>query len=160
MKKKIAWITPSCFVDVDLPIIKELQIVYDIHWYVVLQPKDGENTKAYIEETLGKDKIVFITYEWQVYRMRSFKNALFIYRLIRKVKEGSPTVYYTSEYALPFGIWLYKWLLPIRKIVVACHNVTTPRALKKMPIFGKTNENVVSFYTCEQFSDIQIPSLF
>lgn len=34
------------------------------------------------------------------------------------------------------------------------------RALKKMPIFGKTNENVVSFYTCEQFSDIQIPSLF
>ena len=34
------------------------------------------------------------------------------------------------------------------------------RALKKMPIFGKTNENAVSFYTCEQFSDIQIPSLF
>ena len=36
-KKKIAWITPSCFVDVDLPIIKELQIVYDIHWYVIVQ---------------------------------------------------------------------------------------------------------------------------
>ena len=35
-----------------------------------------------------------------------------------------------------------------------------PRTLKKMPIFGKTNENAVSFYTCEQFSDIQIPSLF
>ena len=34
------------------------------------------------------------------------------------------------------------------------------RTLKKMPIFGKTNENAVSFYTCEQFSDIQIPSLF
>lgn len=29
-----------------------------------------------------------------------------------------------------------------------------------MPIFGKTNENAVSFYTCEQFLDIQIPSLF
>lgn len=34
------------------------------------------------------------------------------------------------------------------------------RALKKMPIFGKTNENAVSFYTCELFSDIQIPSSF
>ena len=100
-KKKIAWITPTCYVDVDLPIIKELQSVYNIHWFVVLQPKDGENTKAYIEETLGKDKIVIITYEWQVYRMRSFKNALFIYRLIREMKEGNPTVYYTSEYALP-----------------------------------------------------------
>ena len=27
------------------------------------------------------------------------------------------------------------------------------RTLKKMPIFGKTNENAVSFYTCEQFSE-------
>ena len=34
------------------------------------------------------------------------------------------------------------------------------RALKKMPIFGKTNENAVSFYTCELFSDIQILSSF
>ena len=34
------------------------------------------------------------------------------------------------------------------------------RALKKMPIFGKTNENAVSFYTCEQFPDIQIPCFF
>ena len=34
------------------------------------------------------------------------------------------------------------------------------RALKKMPIFGKTNENAVSFYTCELFSDIQIPNSF
>lgn len=28
------------------------------------------------------------------------------------------------------------------------------RALKKMPILGKTNKNAVSFYTCEQFSNI------
>ena len=34
------------------------------------------------------------------------------------------------------------------------------RALKKMPILGKINKNAVSFYACEQFSDIQIPSLF
>lgn len=34
------------------------------------------------------------------------------------------------------------------------------RALKKMPIFGKTIENAVSLYTCELFSDIQIPSSF
>lgn len=39
-------------------------------------------------------------------------------------------------------------------------NLRDTRTLKKMPIFGKTNENAVSFYTCEQFSDIQIPSLF
>ena len=40
------------------------------------------------------------------------------------------------------------------------HPLLVSRALKKMPIFGKTNENAVSFYTCELFSDIQIPSSF
>ena len=29
-----------------------------------------------------------------------------------------------------------------------------------MPILEKTNKNAVSFYTCEQFSDIQNPNLF
>lgn len=138
-KKKIAWITPTCFVDVDLPIIKELQLVYDIHWFVVLQPKDGENTKAYIEDTLGKDYMVNISYEWQIHRMRSLKNALFVYNLIMKAKVDNPDVYYTSEYALPFGVWLYKWLLPIDRTVVACHNVTTPK--------GARNEKFARFYT-------------
>ena len=49
-------------------------------------------------------------------------------------------------------------------LIIVFYRLPSPplakRALKKMPIFGKTNENVVSFYTCEQFSDIQIPSLF
>ena len=40
------------------------------------------------------------------------------------------------------------------------HSPLSWRALKKMPIFGKTNENAVSFYTCKLFSDIQIPSSF
>ena len=43
--KKISWITPLCYVDVDLPIIKELQNVYDIYWFVILNSKDGENRR-------------------------------------------------------------------------------------------------------------------
>ena len=31
---------------------------------------------------------------------------------------------------------------------------SSERALKKMPILGKTNKNAVSFYTSEQFSNI------
>ena len=49
-------------------------------------------------------------------------------------------------------------LVCIRK--KAIHSPLFWRALKKMPIFGKTNKNAVSFYTCELFSDIQIPSSF
>lgn len=138
-KKKIAWITPTCYVDVDLPIIKELQSVYNIHWFVVLQPKDGENTKTYIEDTLGNGNMVHISYEWQIHRLRSLKNVHFVYNMISRVRAVKADVYYTSEYALPFGVWFYKWLLPLDKTVVACHNVTTPK--------GASNEKFARLYT-------------
>ena len=147
MMKKIAWITPTCYVDVDLPIIKELQTVYDIHWFVILQPKDGENTKTYIENTLGKGKKVLISYEWQMHRMRSVKNIVFVYNLIRKAKADNAAVYYTSEYAQPFGVWLYKWILPIDKTIAACHNVTTPK--------GANHEKFARFYTAKWLSSFK-----
>lgn len=153
-KKKISWITPTCYVDVDLPIIKELQYEYDIHWFVILLPKDGENTKAYIENTLGEGKEVAISYEWQMHRMRSIKNLAFVYNLICKAKADKADVYYTSEYAQPFGVWLYKWILPIGKTIAACHNVTTPK--------GANHENFARYYTdkwLSTFKNIQTFSL-
>ena len=36
----------------------------------------------------------------------------------------------------------------------------SPRALKKVPVFGKTNKKAASYCTSEQFSDGQILSLF
>ena len=139
MKKRIAWITPTCYVDVDLPIIKELQTVYDIYWFVILMPKNGEDTKKYIEDTLEQNPSVHITYLWQRHRLRSLKNVLFVIDFIRRAKKVHPDIYYTSEYALPYGVWLYKMILPINKTIAACHNVTTPK--------GATNEKFARFYT-------------
>jgi len=137
--KKISWITPLCYVDVDLPIIKELQSVYDIYWFVVLNSKDGENTKKYIEETLGENKNVHISYMWQIHRMRSLKNLFFVVNLMLKARKVKPDVYYTSEYALPFGVFFYKLIFPIKKTIAACHNVVTPK--------GASNERFAKFYT-------------
>lgn len=42
-------------------------------------------------------------------------------------------------------------------------NITPPyklRALKKVPVFGKTNKKAASYCTSEQFSDGQILNLF
>ena len=61
------------------------------------------------------------------------------------------------------GKRLNKWLTGhevCQQLRISQRTLQKLRTLKKMPIFGKTNENAVSFYTCEQFSDIQIPSLF
>ena len=61
-----------------------------------------------------------------------------------------PTI---APYVLPKFIRHYREDYPTVELSIQ-------RALKKMPIFGKTNENAVSFYTCELFSDIHIPSSF
>ena len=139
MVKKIAWITPTCYVDVDLPIIKKLQTTYNIYWYVILLPKDGENTKMYIEQSLGENRSVKITYLWQVHRLRSIKNVLFFVDVLKKAKAINPNIYYTSEYALPYGVWLYKWMLPMDRVIAACHNVSTPK--------GANHEKFARFYT-------------
>ena len=36
-KKKISWITPDCFIDVDLPIINLLAKDYFIDWQIVIE---------------------------------------------------------------------------------------------------------------------------
>lgn len=143
-RKKVLWITPTCYVDVDLPIIKELQNEYDITWYVILQPKDGENTKAYIENTLGVQRTVDILYLWQQHRLRSIKNLLFVWNYMMAARKKKADVYYTSEYAQPFGVFLYKILFPINKTIAACHNVTTPK--------GANHEKFARFYTAKWLS--------
>lgn len=159
-KKRISWITPTCYVDVDLPIIKELQSVYDIFWFVILQPKDGENTKKYIEDTLGQSRTVSISYLWQMHRLRSLKNVLFVVDFIKKAKAVKPDVYYTSEYALPYGVFLYKLLLPLNKTIAACHNVTTPKGANKEK-FARfyTNKWLSTFKNIQTFSKSQCQAL-
>lgn len=139
MKNRISWITPSCYVDVDLPIVNQLKKDFDICWIVVLQPNTSENTIKYIEDGLDNKDGVHIYYEMQNYRLLSIKNLRFVYKLIRMAKKASPSVIYTSEYAMPYGVFLYKMFLPLKKTVAACHNVSTPK--------GATNEKFARLYT-------------
>jgi glycosyltransferase involved in cell wall biosynthesis len=154
--KHISWITPTCYVDVDLYILKELYSQYNIHWIVILQPTDGINTKQYIERTLGENKNIKITYVWQKYRQRSLRNIKFIWDFIQLAKSTNPEIIYTSEYAQPFGILLYKLLLPIHKTIAACHNVTTPQGARKER-FARfyTNLWLKSFINIQTFSKSQ-----
>ena len=50
-----------------------------------------------------------------------------------------------------------KHSLTVRKVSVPQKG---KRALKKVPVFGKTNKKAASYCTSEQFSDGQILSLF
>ena len=136
---KISWITPSCYVDVDLPIVNQLRKDYDINWIVVLEPNSSDDVIKYIEDVIKDRKGIQIDYRIQYHRLRSLKNLSFVYNIIKAAKKTKPSVIYTSEYAMPYGLVLYKMFLPLKKTVAACHNVTTPK--------GANNEHFAKFYT-------------
>lgn len=137
--KKISWITPTCYVDVDLPIINKLRFTYEIYWIVILESNSGKDTIDYINKCLKNNKSINIVFLWQKHRLRSLKNLTFIRSYINLALSKKPDIIYISEYAQPYGIFLYSFLLPINKTVAACHNVSTPE--------GATKEKFARFYT-------------
>ena len=96
--KKISWITPSCYVDVDLPIINNLRHVYKIHWFIILQTKNGDDTIQYIQSFIEESEYLTISYCWQSFRLRSIKNIAFILNIIQFAKSTYPDIIYISEW--------------------------------------------------------------
>ena len=151
MKKRIVWITPECYLDVDLPIIAELTKKYIIYWQIILDYNHLIDYNKFVLNKLRNCTNVTITFERQKYRLRDLRNISFYISIIRKAKSFNPNLYYISFYAQPYGLLLYKLLLPLRKCIVACHNVTTPE--------GASGGRFVKYYThywLKTFENIQV----
>ena len=149
--KKIAWITPISFVDVDLPIVAELQKGVEIYWQVVVFGRLNNDMKSYIDSQLREAtrvKLEYVEIPYRVYDLRTFG----AYRkVIKKAKSYNPDVYYTSLGTAPFGPTVYQLHWPMKKSVTACHNVSTPK--------GANQERYNRFHTAwllRAFKNIQV----
>lgn len=151
-KKKISWITAECYLDVDLPIISELRKNYCIYWQIILPYNCTIDNETYVSSMIPDPGInLTIEFVQQKYRMRDFRTLLQYISVVRKAKSYNPDLYYISNYQMPYGIIIYKALLPIHKVVVPCHNVSTPR--------GASNAGFTEKYTkwwLKIFHNIQV----
>lgn len=59
-KKRIAWITATCFLDTDIYIVPLLQEYFDINWYILR--KENEKIDYSNELELLKDKVSHFEY--------------------------------------------------------------------------------------------------
>lgn len=149
--KKISWITSDYYLDVDLPIINELQHTFMIDWQIVISYNSTINYEAYVSNIIQKKDHLRISFVYQKYRNRDLRNLFFYYWILRKAKCFSPDFYYLSHLAMPYGIVLYKVLLPMEKTIAACHNVSTPQ--------GASSEKFTSIYIdrwIKTFKNIQV----
>lgn len=148
---KLSWITPASFVDVDLPIVAELQKEAALYWQIVVYGKVNDDLRGFVKTQLldvKNLKYEFVKIPYRVYDLRT----LYSYcQILKKAKAFQPDVLYSSLGTAPFGPMVYKWYFPNKKMVTACHNVSTPK--------GANQERYNRFYTgllLRSFENIQV----
>lgn len=124
---KISWITPSSFVDVDLPVIAELQNKLEIYWQIVVFGSLNDDLRVYVESQLGESKNVKYEYVEIPYRVFDLRTTGYYKMVLKKAKDAKADLYYTSDGMSPFGPLLYRLYIPRKKVIAACHNVSTPK---------------------------------
>ena len=85
-RMKISWITPSSFVDVDLPIVAELQKEVDIYWQIVVFGRVKNDLRGLIEsqlDSLHKLKYEYVEIPYRVYDLRALGGYC---KLLKKAK--------------------------------------------------------------------------
>lgn len=148
---KISWITPSNFVDVDLPIIAELAKEIDIFWQVTAEGKINADMRNYIEPKFAGLKNIKIEYVEIPYRFFDLRTMCIYCKVFKKAKAYKPDLYYTSLQAAPFGPLIYRSYLPLKKTVAACHNVSTPKGANQ-----ETYARIFTYLHLQMFKNIQV----
>jgi glycosyltransferase involved in cell wall biosynthesis len=153
--KTISWITADCFIDTDLPVIAELKNHYRILWQIVISRNGGIRYEDYVSLLIPENgDTLTIEYVREKYRRRDPRMLLSDIRVLKRAKSVNPDFYYVSGFMAPWGLPFIRLLLPVDKVVIACHNVSTPKGADK----SKVAELTMGF-VLKHFNNIQVFSL-
>ena len=142
---RVSWISPSSFVDVDLPIIAELCEKIDIFWQVVVYGKLDEDLRRYIEYHLKGAHITNYEYVEIPYKVFDLRTMWYYLCVLKKAKAFKADLYYTSDGMAPFGPLLYGLYMTKKKTIAACHNVSTPKGANQ-EIYSRIFKFYIFYY--------------
>lgn len=126
MKKKVCWITSSFLLDVDIPIVPQLQKEYDIDWIILTTWGNHDGDKNLIETTGCRHYELVVNQRLFI----SPRKILFYKHLIQKIKSKDYGLYYFDFLGMPYFMPLVQCMLPKGKIIIAAHNVKTPKGAR------------------------------
>lgn len=133
--KKIAWITPTAFLDTDIYIVPLMRKHYLIDWYIVKREEETLDYSETIRELSLHMTIKVILLGKRYRSLKTFDNYLRFYASIKKQYD----LIYTSMSNFPYHIPLLALTIGVKKCIVAIHNVHVPK--------GGINYYVSKFYT-------------
>lgn len=124
MKKRIAWITPEGYIDTDFYVVPLLCEAFDIDWYIIYKDK-----MPYQKEMDGLKEVKGLSifgYK-QTARMRSVKTAISDIKLFLNIRRANYDVVYAGMFGFPYFHLFSSIILNLDKVVIAAHNVNTPK---------------------------------
>lgn len=139
MKKRIVWITPDYFYDVDWPIVEKLKDFYDIRWYVFW----GKGSLLEIPKNECIFKFVEIPY-----RQRDPRILFFYISIIKEFKRFNPDALYNGYSGLPFFYPLLFLMFDRKRIIHEGHEIDPYIAIEheKLSFSDKLAVSYVQYY--------------
>lgn len=123
---KVFWLTDTSFLDVDLPIMPLLSKHFDIDWVIITSSRRYEDDYLYVKSKYNGNFNIVISdaYFFQYKTYKLYK------RLIIDASKKSYDCYYMDISGMPYLYPIVKAHLDISKVVVAAHNVKTPKGAR------------------------------
>jgi len=161
MKKKIAWITGTCFFDVDEHIVPEMSKRYeryDIYWIVLRQPISFYSLD-YIRNVMGQNDINGSVFDLgRMCSFRAFKIYLSIIHLIKSVKYD---LIYVDFMGLPYLFPLLLWSgIDTNKVIYPCHDYLDHVDIKNRKLISLYKRFIFKNFKHFQFFSKSQRSLF
>jgi len=150
MKKKIVWVTANCFIDVDLPILPLMSEKYEIEWFVIYEKSIKIDYQSIIHDKIKNSDIKLVTIQLKSRIRNPFLFIEYLF-LLSKILKPKPSLFYIDISGMPYFLPLLKMFVDSKRVVVATHNVSTPK--------GAANQNLAKQYmrfTLKVFNNLHV----
>lgn len=139
--KRIAWITPRCFVETDIYAIELLARYFSIDWFIIEENKCSE-----YEDRIALLNSNGVSVRKMILpgRNRNFKVLVFYYKLLCTIRRTKYDLVYNAIFGMPYYMPLEALLIEKSKIIIALHNVTIPKGSKASVLPSKLYTSFVS----------------
>lgn len=142
--KKICWITPSSYLDTDVYVVPLLSNKFEIDWFILY--KDDYSFKDQVEKA-KELKTIRVVLVKEKYRQRSFKTFIAYWKFIKNIKSKKYDIHYMGMFGFPYFHIISSILLNKQKVIIAAHNVNTPKGAVNYHYAKAYCEFILSHFT-------------
>ena len=119
---RLAYISPSSFIDTDLSILGELARYYKISWYLVWSAVERKYAIEDVVHYCDKYGIDLHSFRYPG-RFRHPRNLLFAARIVLTIRRARPALIYFEGFSDPYFPFVARALLPGDSIIIGIHDV-------------------------------------